>query len=155
MPKKSVAKKTPSKSAPEQEASKVVEVAEAQRPKGITFFFPKGNNSIFVWGRAGKDGAKLRSAVARVESNVIRVRPEDIDAGYIIEKLRNHKDNTANGGVVFVEVKTGKLKASDMAERIDMLNSMEKPALVAMLGGDIGLHRLTTGGLIAKALELD
>lgn len=124
-------------------------------PKVVSFYFPKGNNSVFVWGRTNADGEKIASVSARVESNMIRVAPSTINGDFIIKTLRKAAGNSANGGNVFEEVEVGVSASSNSADRIDQLTAMDKKSLVALLGGGVGLNRLTKGALIAQALELD
>lgn len=123
--------------------------------KVISFFFPKGEGSIFVWPKTNSEGERISNVSIRVESNMIRLRPDDSDYAFIAKRLRADKRNSKNGGNMFEEVETGKVATSNIAERIDQLNAMDKPALITLLGGGMQLHRLTTGALIAKALELE
>lgn len=119
------------------------------QPKVVNFFFPKAKGASFRWRTSD------RSVVAvRAKNGMLRLDPSNAHDKYAIEQLKSNPKNRANGGNMFVEV-SGNSTATGVSGEIDKLLEMDAGAIIAMLGGDLALHRLTKGGLIAKVLELD
>ena len=143
--KKAVAKKAPVKKviAVEEEAEAIEEVKASAT---VAFYFPK-ENAGFTWD-TGKGVIRVKGV-----NNVITLLVGEDD--FAIEQLRKDEGNKANGGGRFVEVESRGVMQEKVAEQIDQLIEMDNSAIVAMLGGEMTLRRLSKGALIAKVLKLD
>jgi hypothetical protein len=111
------------------------------KSKIVHFYFPKSKGASY-----GFEGISVKA-----KNHIITLDgAKDLEA-YAIKMLRNDKGN----GVKFIEIADKNEDSGDIGKRIDVLIDMDYGALVSMLGGALELHRLSRGGLIAKALELD
>lgn len=151
--KKATKKKVPAKTYVAEDNYVVEQPEEVimEEPKSnfTCFYFPKAKNSSFTWMIEGADSIHV-SAVG----NMLKIDSTTPEGKFAIGKMDKDPRNKKNGGGMFAEVASGGVEIGDSGSRIDQLNAMDNNSLVMMLGGDIELHRLTKGGLIAKALEI-
>jgi hypothetical protein len=137
-PKKTVTKKQPAKPpiAPP-EPVKPDAPPEPVKPEkvDIKFFFPKSAKKSF---RTSKFQVKA-------ENHVFVLAKSAPKYDEILEFLRGHRENGANGGRSFVEL-TQDAESTSRGELIDKLIAMEIPQLRKVCGGEIELELITSKG---------
>lgn len=128
--------------------------APAPKPQSkiVNYFFPKAKGASFSWNVGTVDAPKTIRVQAK--NGVLILDGANKDHAFAIEKLSKNPQNKANGGAKFGEVKTSNIEAGGIGLEIDKFIEMDESAIIAVLGGDIELYRLTKGSLIAKALKL-
>lgn len=132
-------------------------MAEQQSKKStsklVHFYFPKSAGATFTHNKVDADG-NSNPLTVRAKNHVLTLDPATAEGKHFISALKKDKANKANGGVKFMQIEDPSGPVSDIAKSIDDLMAMDESSLITMLGGDIELHRMSKGGLIAKALKL-
>ena len=126
----------------EQKVTPVKAPAKA-KDKTIQFYFTKSARKTF---RLLDEGITIQA-----KDKVYIAKPEDPKYTRILEFLRAHRGNTANGGTDFYEVaKGGNKDKSDKAVALDNLMDMDEGQIRKMVDGGVELTTMTKGELILK-----
>lgn len=135
-------------------ATKLPVKKAAPAKKKIHFYFPRSAGASFSNTVGAVNGRGGRCVQVRAKNHILTLDEANADHTFFIARLRKAPENRGNGGTKFVEVDANARDVMDKPNQIDKLLEMDETAIITMLGGDLELHRLTKGGLIAKVLEL-
>lgn len=118
-------------------------VEKVVKPKPIQFYFVKSARKTFY--------LLSEDITIQAKDKVYIAKPEDPKYARILEFLRAHRGNTANGGAEFYEVaKGGNKDKSDKAVALDNLMDMDATQIRKMVDGGVELATMTKGELILK-----
>ena len=137
--------------ATEEPAKKEKAGSSDESDKAVCFYWKNGQNITFTAGEIIQNGKVIVAGkLYKTKNSVLRLNPiEDAEA---VKHLKAHKNNEANGGLLFTSLKPEDIKESDSGKLLDRLMKMDDKSLAELNGGGVVNMRKSKGTLIAEIL---